>query len=122
MPTAFRLLLTGMPSHESPRLHGGGLYVGATCTSACRLHVHGYISIRGRRLGLRPRTLTFAGSRHLHIAPGSGTRRLLAHLLTGKRTGVAHLTFTAAHVGPITTATNGSPEATSGSAEVRLLA
>jgi len=115
IPTAFRLRLNGMPSHETPRLHGGGVLARAACTTTCRLHVGGYITIAGRKLGLAARTVTATGSRHLQIAPNANGRRLLMRLLTGRQAATAHLIFTAVRDGP-------SAQATSGTARIRLLA
>ncbi len=115
IPTAFRLRLNGMPSHETPRLHGGGVLARAACTTTCRLHVGGYITIAGRKLGLAARTVTATGSRHLQIAPNANGRRLLMRLLTGRQAATAHLIFTAVRDGP-------SAQATSGTARIKLLA
>jgi phospholipase C len=122
IPTAFRLRLNDMPSREAPRLHEGGLYVRATCTTECRLEVHGYVSIRGHQLGVLPRTLTISGPRHLHLSLASGGRRVLARLLIGKRTGVAHLTFTAVPNSSLTNAAStATSTSTSGTAKIQLV-
>jgi len=121
LPTAFRLSLAGMPSHEAPRLHGGGLFARAQCTDRCRLHAAGYITIRGHRIALQSRTVAFEGSHHLELAPSPRGRGTLLRLLTGNRVAVAHLTFSAVREGPAADAASAT-ESTSGAAQVRLLA
>jgi hypothetical protein len=108
-------MLGGTPARESPRLHAGGLLASATCTTSCRLQVGGYVTVGGSRVRVISSGLSFSGFRHIHIrltAPGG---RLLQHLLASRRTGQAHLTFTA-------TSTSVPSDTTVGVAVIRLLA
>jgi phospholipase C len=74
LPAEFRLLLA-MPKHESLRAHGGKLVAGATCITACVLHVKGYVIADGRHLGIVPRRLRFSGHRRflLRLSPAAST-------------------------------------------------
>jgi phospholipase C len=95
IPTAFRLTLRGTPESEKPRLHGGGLVMRATCTSACALQVGGYITAPGMRLGVSARSLTLSGSHAIQLALAAAERRQLMRLLARGLDAQAHLTITA---------------------------
>lgn len=84
VPTAFRVFDSGTPLRQTPRIHGGAVQTGITCTLRCTVLVTGYVTIHGRgpsRVALVPRRLTFAGTRYfaVHVA-GNGTRSLIAAL------------------------------------------
>jgi phospholipase C len=100
IPTAFRLRLDGLSLRQSPRLHGGGIVVQATCTTPCQLNVSGYIVIRRRRIGLTPANRSFtAGSHRFKIGLSRRNRRLLLRTLRGHRTVPAFLTMSASQLG-----------------------
>jgi phospholipase C len=115
IPRAFRLTLRGTPGSQKPRLHGGGVLMRATCTSACALQVGGYVAVRGMHLGVSARTLALSGSRVIQLGLGAANRRLLMRLLAAGRDAQAHLTITAQSS---TTPT----ESTVGAAQIQLQA
>jgi phospholipase C len=95
IPAAFRLLLDGTPSHETPRFHAGRLVASVSCTVACRLAVGGYIAIAGRRIPVGRAGLVLHGARHLTLSLRASDRRTLLRLLARRLKGAAHLTFSA---------------------------
>jgi phospholipase C len=116
LPTAFRLLLTGTPRRQTPRLHGHALLVRVTCTLRCRLRVHGQLRIPDAgdsRAPLVPRRMTVSGTRYIHVQLTSASRRLLAR--AAGREVRTQLTLVA-------TRTSGPTQTTSGLLRVRLKA
>ena len=60
-----------MPLRQTPRLHKGGLVLGLTCTTNCRLTVSGYLTISlpgGRHVHVLPASATFTGTRAVRVA------------------------------------------------------
>jgi len=114
IPTAFRLFLTGLALRQNPRLHGGGVVVNATCTTACQLSVSGYLTIRRRVVPLVPvsRSLT-AGPHRFRVNLSRHNRALLLRTIKRRRTVPALLTISAAAAG----APN---ESTSAEAQIQL--
>jgi phospholipase C len=100
IPTAFRLLLSGLSLRQSPRLHGGGVVVSATCTTPCQLTVSGYVTIRRRRMALIPFSRTVTAGRHrFRVNLSRRNRAILLRTVKARRTATAALTFTASEAG-----------------------
>jgi phospholipase C len=117
IPTAFRLLLNGLPLRQTPRLHGGNLVAAATCSVQCRLTVTGYLTIRrpgGLHVHVIPTNLTLTGTSSLHIGLARADRRRLQRALHLHKPVQALLTITATEVAP-------PGESSSASLQIRLL-
>jgi phospholipase C len=100
IPTAFRLLLGGLPRRQNPRLHGGDIVVRATCTTACQLTLTVYVVVRGKRIGLIPvRRILTAGAHRFKIRLSRQSRALLLRTINMQRTAKAFLTIRASQVG-----------------------
>jgi phospholipase C len=103
IPTAFRLLLTGMPLRQTPRLHGGDPVAHLTCTTACRVIVRGYLTIRranGLHVHLIPTSLRFAGTRYFRVGLARTNVAALLRELAAHRTVSARLSITATQTAP----------------------
>jgi hypothetical protein len=84
LPTAFRLLLTRVPLRQTPRLHKGGLVLGLTCTTNCRLSVSGYLTISlpgGRHVHVLPASATFTGTRAVRVALSRSSSAIMRRAL-----------------------------------------
>ncbi len=117
IPTAFRLLLNGLPLRQTPRFHGGNLVAAATCSTPCRLTVGGYLTIRrpgGLHVHVIPTSLTLTGTRALRIGLARADRRRLQHTLSSHKPVQALLTITATEIAP-------PGESSSASVQIRLL-
>jgi phospholipase C len=118
IPTAFRLLLSGLPLRQTPRLHGGSLVAAATCSTPCRLTVGGYLTIRranGLHVRVIPTSLSSTGTSFFRIALARSDRRSLQRTLAAHRPVQARLTITATEAAP-------PGESSSASVQIRLLA
>ena len=103
VPTAFRLLLSGMAMRQTPRLHEGNLVARLTCATACRLGVSGYLTIRladGAHLPVIPRRMSFSGTRPFRINLTGSNRTILLRALAAHRNVQARLTITATQADP----------------------
>jgi phospholipase C len=104
IPTAFRLLTTGMRTRQAPTAQHDNLIARLTCTLRCQVTITGTISMGGAPGGasvqVAPRTLTFAGTRsialHLRGLPGRALRASIASAREGAQ---ALLTVHAQEVG-----------------------
>jgi phospholipase C len=117
IPTAFRLLLNGLPLRQTPRLHGGNLVAAATCSTACRLSVTGYLTIRrpgGLHVHVIPKSLTLTGTSALRIGLARADRTRLQRALRSHKPVQALLTITATEIAP-------PGESSSASVQIRLL-
>jgi phospholipase C len=89
IPTGFRLFDSGTPLQQKPRFHSGNIIASLTCNLRCKAQVSGYVTIRRpgiARVSLRPRRLTFAGTRMLKLGvTGAARRSLIAALSASNR-------------------------------------
>jgi hypothetical protein len=97
LPAAFRLLVAETPLRQTPRFHQNGLVVVVSCLTRCHLKISGHLTIgpSGRKVDVIPRTLTFAGTRRLHVALPRSARTRLKGTLAANRTVHAHLQIAA---------------------------
>jgi phospholipase C len=100
IPTAFRLLLSGLPRRQNPRLHAGSIVVRVACTRPCELSVSGYITIRRRRVALISvaRSLT-AGQHRFRVNFSRRNRAILLRQIKAHNAIPAMLRFGASETG-----------------------
>jgi hypothetical protein len=90
-----------VPLRQTPRLHKGGLVLGLTCTTNCRLSVSGYLTISlpgGRHVHVLPASAKFAGTRAVRVALSRSSSAILGRALA-RRSVQARLFVTASQTG-----------------------
>jgi hypothetical protein len=118
LPAGFRLVLH-TARRQRPRYHRGGIALGVTCLTRCRLRVGGYVRARrGRPVVLPARTYTIAGSVSLTMRLPASARSVVAGAGPAGRV-TAHLSLSATALVPATPLTP-KGERTQGSLQVAL--
>ncbi len=112
IPTGFRLFDSGTPLRQTPRLHHGTVATSLTCNLRCRVRISGYVAIpraSAARVSLRPRQLTFSGTRAVNLAlAGQRPQALVAVLSSLRKPTQAVLRVTATSLSaPQSTVTTG---------------
>ena len=112
IPTGFRLFDSGTPLRQTPRLHHGTVATSLTCNLRCRVRISGYVAIpraSAARVSLRPRQLTFSGTRAVNLAlAGRRPQALVAVLSSQQKPTQAVLRVTATSLSaPQSTVTTG---------------
>ncbi|HLI32407.1 MAG TPA: alkaline phosphatase family protein [Solirubrobacteraceae bacterium] len=104
IPTAFRLLTSGLRTRQAPAAQGGNLIARLTCTLRCQVSISGKVRLQGiaslAGVQIVPRTISFSGTRAVAVhMRGLATDALRARIAASHGAAQALLQVSAQQVG-----------------------